>query len=80
VTRLLSGQALLLVLVGAVAGIALYGAALGWVRTLLYGVEASDPVGIGAALFFVVAIVALAVLRPIRRAIRLAPAAALRQE
>jgi predicted permease len=70
-------------------GLAVAGAALGWitalalsrfVRGLLYGVSAIDPVTYAAAGALLLAVAALASYLPARRAIRADPVSALRQE
>jgi predicted permease len=70
----------LLVGVGAVIGV---GAALGLsrlVRGLLFGLEAHDPAAAAAGISVLLAVAALAVLMPARRALAIAPSEALRDE
>jgi putative ABC transport system permease protein len=80
VVRLLSREMLLLVVAGALAGIALYAASAGWIRQALYGMISSDPVALASALFLIVVVVLLAIASAVWRAARLDPASALRQE
>jgi hypothetical protein len=80
IVRLLGGETLLLVAAGIALGLAAHTAAAAGLRQVLYGVEPSNPYAIGSALLIVVAAAVLAVLPPLLRAIRIAPASALRQE
>jgi predicted permease len=80
VVRLLSRETLLLVIAGALAGIALYAASAAWIRQALYGMTSSDPVALASALFLIVVVVLLAIASAVWRAARMEPASALRQE
>ena len=80
VVRLVLGDAGLLVAAGAVLGLA---GALGLsrlVRSLLYGVSPQDPVTVAGAVGVLLAVTALAVLVPLRRAMAVQPGEALRYE
>ena len=46
----------------------------------LYGVEGDDPLAFAAALLFLVAAAAVGIALPVRRALRVEPSIALRQE
>jgi len=73
-------QGLMLALVGAVAGV---GAALGvtrYLKTMLYGVNANDPVTIGAVGVLLLLVALAACWIPARRATRVDPMVALRYE
>ena len=80
VARLVIGQGMTVVGLGIVAGLALALATTRLMSSLLFGVGASDPLAYASAgaLLFVVALVACAV--PAFRAMRLQPAAVLRNE
>jgi len=80
IVRLLGGETLLLVAAGIALGLAAHAAAAAGLRQVLYGVEPSNSYAIGSALLLVVAAAVLAALPPLLRAIRIAPASALRQE
>ncbi len=80
VVRLLSTETGLVLATGAVSGIVLYFASARWIRQVLYGVAPADPTALISALLFVVVVGAFAAALPIRRAVRIDPAAALRQE
>jgi len=80
VMRLVLGQGLSLTLVGIAAGLA---AAFGVTRllsTLLFDVKASDPYTFGLMAVVLLAVATLAGFVPARRATRVDPMAALRQE
>lgn len=80
VLRLVLGDAVLLVGIGVAIGV---GAALGLARlvtSLLYGVSPHDPGTIAAAVIVLLAVTALAVLVPARRALSVQPSEALRCE
>lgn len=59
---------------GAFAGLLIALAASGSVRRLLFQVEPSDPIALGAAIALLLAVAAVAILVPARRAARLDPA------
>lgn len=65
---------------GIAAGLVLYAAAAPFLRAFLYGVTASDPVTLAAAILTLFATAALASWLPARRAARIDPAEALRAE
>lgn len=80
VLGLVLSQSLVLAAVGSVAGLAASFALGGFVRTLLFQIEPSNPAALGTAVL--VAVVALlgAALLPARRAATVDPIAALRDE
>jgi putative ABC transport system permease protein len=80
VVRMIVGEALRLLAAGAVAGIALSVGAGRWAGTLLYEVKPWDPVTLATALVGLAAVTLLASWVPARRASRLAPTLALREE
>jgi FtsX-like permease family len=80
VLALIVRQGLVLVVVGAVAGIALAAAAAQVLSRVLYGVGAFDPVAWATALAVLAAAAALANLVPALRAMRVNPVTALRAE
>jgi ABC-type antimicrobial peptide transport system permease subunit len=73
-------EALALVAVGVVVGLLAAFAGARTVTSLLYGLQATDPVTIGAATLLLVAVAALAGCLPARRATRVDPLVALRDE
>lgn len=78
--RLVVGQGILLVLIGAAIGIA---AALGVTRlisSMLYGLHASDPVTFAAVAILLTLVAFAACYIPARRAVRVDPIVALRYE
>ena len=80
VLRLVAGDAAVLVGVGAAIGI---GAAIGLsrlVRSLLYGISPQDPTTVAAGVAALLLVTALAILAPVRRALRIHPSEALRYE
>ncbi len=80
VIRLVLGEAVLLVGVGLVVGVAIALLAARAAATLLYGLKPYDPVSIGTASVLLAAIALLASYGPARRAAALEPMAALRDE
>jgi putative ABC transport system permease protein len=66
--------------IGAVIGIAAGLAAARVIRSGLYGVSPTDPIGLAAAVAVVATVGLLAAYAPARRALRVDPATALRQE
>jgi ABC-type antimicrobial peptide transport system permease subunit len=70
-------EALLLVAVGAMAGLALAALAARSLRALLYGVPPADIVSFGGAIAVLGAVAVLAAFLPAHRASRIAPMAAL---
>ena len=73
-------QGFVIVAIGLVAGTALAAAAAASLRGLLYGITPFDPVAWGAAIAAMAAAAALANFLPARRAMRVDPIAALRNE
>jgi predicted permease len=73
-------ESLLLVLIGAVMGVPLVFAAGKWISSLLFGLQPADPVALlfAIALMFLVGVLASYI--PARRATRIDPMVALRQE
>lgn len=80
VRRLVLGEAALMVVAGALAGLGGALATARLVRSQLFGVEPDDPVALAGAVLLLVAMAALAAYLPARRASRLDPLAALRHE
>jgi ABC-type antimicrobial peptide transport system permease subunit len=78
VARLITGEVARLLAIGLVLGLAGAAMAAFSFRAQLYGVSAADPIAYGAALVVVSIAVTLAVWVPVRRAIRVNPAEALR--
>ena len=78
--RLLWGETILLLTAGVVLRFAAHAALAGRIRPVLYEVQPSNPVALTSALLLVTAAAFLAALPPLLRAIRIDPAAALRQE
>jgi len=66
--------------IGAVIGLAVALAAAEVLRSALYGVSPTDPIGLAAAVVVVAAVGLLAVYAPARRALRVDPMTALREE
>jgi len=80
IMRLILGQGLRLAIIGTVAGLA---AAYGLTRVLanfLFGVKAGDPVAFSMVAAVLIVVTLLAALVPTRRAMRVDPIVALRQE
>ena len=73
-------QGAFLVFVGATAGVALAVAAARATAGVLFGIDATDPLAWGGAVVTLAAVGALAHAVPARRAVRVAPAMALRSE
>jgi putative ABC transport system permease protein len=80
VLRLIVGGGLRLALVGVGVGLAGALALSGVLRTMLFGVTSSDPASYAGTAVMLVAIASLACYVPARRATRLDPVLALRQE
>jgi len=80
ILRLVLAQGIAVVVAGVVGGIGLALLAMRYLKNLVFGVSPADPVTLGAAagLLAIVALAAHAL--PIRRALRIDPAAALRHE
>ena len=80
VVRMIVRQGLAPVVVGLVAGLGLAFAASRYLETLLFGVDARDPLSFGAAIAFVACVAIAATSGPARRAARVDPMVALRSE
>jgi putative ABC transport system permease protein len=80
VVRLVLGQGMLLVMVGAAVGLALAAAGSRVLVRLLFGVPALDPLTFAAALLLFAAVGMLACSVPLRRAVRINAVDALRCE
>jgi len=80
VMRMILGQSLRVVLVGAAVGIAAALAVARLIASQLYGVGAADPVTFIGMPVFLIAVAILATLIPARRATRVDPVVALRAE
>jgi putative ABC transport system permease protein len=78
VARLVLRQSLAPVMIGAALGLAGTLALARWMSTLLFEVDAADPVTLAAVTSLLVAVALAAALGPARRAARLDPAGALR--
>ena len=73
-------ESLLLVLIGAAIGVPLVFAASKWISSLLFGLQPADPVALAFAIALMFLIGVLASYIPARRATRVDPMVALRQE
>ncbi len=80
VLRMVLSEVALVVCAGLVVGLAAAIATTRLVATFLYGLKATDPLTIAMAAFALAAVAALAGYLPARRASRLDPMAALREE
>jgi predicted permease len=80
ILRLVMRQTVLVLAVGAALGIGLALTASRLIRSVLFGVAATDPVAIGAALAVLIGVALAAAYGPARRASRLDPTQALRYE
>lgn len=80
VARMITRQGLVLTGVGIGGGLLLFTLVAGFLKSFLFGVDATDPLTLGAAALALVAISALASWIPARRAARVDPAGALRAE
>jgi ABC-type antimicrobial peptide transport system permease subunit len=78
--RLVMGQGVLLVLIGAAIGIAASMALTRFMSTILYGVHANDPLTFGGVAIFLTIVALAACYIPARRATRVDPMVALRFE
>ena len=79
IARLVGGQALVLVAIGVVLGLAAALLLAPMASAVLYGVGPTDPASLAAAAALVVLVAALAALIPAARAARVDPAVALRE-
>ena len=73
-------ESLLLVLIGAAIGVPLVFLAGKWISSLLFGLQPADPVALAFAIALMFVIGVLAIYIPARRATRVDPMVALRQE
>jgi ABC-type antimicrobial peptide transport system permease subunit len=80
IARMIGGRSLALVAFGVGAGLIAAWQIAPAMRSLLYDVPPSDPRSLAAAAVFVLAVSALATAVPALRAMRIQPAAALRDE
>jgi predicted permease len=80
ILRLIVGQGLVLIVVGAGIGLALALAATQVLKSLLFGVSATDPLTFAAVLVVLVGVALLACYLPARRAMKVDPLVALRYE
>jgi macrolide transport system ATP-binding/permease protein len=80
ILRLIVGQGMLLVLIGAGIGLALALASTQVLKSLLFGISATDPLTFGVVLFVFVGVALLACYLPARRATKVDPLVALRYE
>jgi len=80
VLAIVARRALLLIGSGTLAGLAVALAAGRFLERILYGVQPTDPLTLAIVLLLMLAIAALACWIPARRAIRINPVTALRQE
>jgi predicted permease len=80
VLKLIVGQGLRLTAIGVIIGLALAALGTPLARSLLYNVSPFDPVSFVAVSFFFIAIALLASYVPARRAMKVDPVVALRQE
>ena len=80
VARMITVQGLALTLVGIGTGLAIFALTARFLRSLLFGVSAGDPLTLGAAALALLAVAALASWIPARRAARVDPATTLKAE
>jgi len=80
VARMITRQGLVLTVAGIGAGLVLFALVARFLESFLFGVDAADPVTLGAAVLSLIGISALASWIPARRAARVDPAGALRAE
>jgi putative ABC transport system permease protein len=80
VLRLVIGQGMMLVLIGVGVGLGAAFALTRMMRSLLFGVSASDPVTFAAVPLLLIAVALVACLVPAIRALRVDPMIALRYE
>ena len=80
VVRLVVGEGLVLALAGVALGLAGAVVVMTWTSSLLFGVTAHDPLTYGAVALILIAVAGLASWLPARRAVRVEPVVALRQD
>jgi predicted permease len=80
IVRLVVGETLRLVGIGVVIGLGVALAATRWVRSLLFGLQPHDPLTFGFVVALLLAVAAVAVYLPARRASRIDPMVALRHD
>lgn len=80
VARMITRQGLVLTAAGIGGGLVLFALLARFLKSFLFGVDAADPVTLGAAALALIGISALASWIPARRASRVDPAGALRAE
>jgi putative ABC transport system permease protein len=80
VVRMVLGEVSRVVVMGALVGILLALGTTRLVKAFLYGVTPTDPVTLGGAVLLIVAVGVMAAAIPARRAARLDPVSALREE
>ena len=80
IIRLVMTETLVATALGLAAGLALSFAIARYAKTLLYGIEPTDPVALGLAMAALLLCGFVAVLIPARRATRVDPLAAVRQD
>jgi predicted permease len=80
IVRLLSRDMLVLIGSGALIGLCGYASAAVWIRRVLFGVRAWEPVAVVVVLSLVALVAAIATALPAYRAVRIDPATALRIE
>jgi predicted permease len=79
IVRMVLRRASWLVVIGSIAGVVISVWAAGYVRALLYGVAANDPVTIAVSVAVLMAVALLSAWLPARRASRIDPTIALRE-
>jgi ABC-type antimicrobial peptide transport system permease subunit len=80
IRELIGRQALAMVILGVIAGLAAARMAAPWIASLLYGVTPADGRSLGGAALVVLAMAAVAAAVPAALATRIDPAAALRDD